>query len=75
MQEVKILASVGENAKNNTQDVISIQKAINQIVEHNVLVPLAPLKVDGIAGTCTKLQSGSFSVCPLVPCHQMGELM
>ena len=60
MQEVKISASVGENAKNNKQDVFTIQKALNQIIEHNVLVPLAPLKVDGIAGSNTKTAIRQF---------------
>lgn len=60
MQEVKISASVGENAKNNKQDVIEIQKALNTIIVHNVLVPLAPLKVDGIAGSNTKTAIRQF---------------
>lgn len=60
MQEVKISASVGENAKNNKQDVLEIQKALNKIIEHNVLVPLAPLKVDGIAGSNTKTAIRQF---------------
>ncbi|HEY6530045.1 MAG TPA: peptidoglycan-binding domain-containing protein [Cellvibrionaceae bacterium] len=60
MQEVKILASVGENAKNNKQDVIEIQKALNKIIEHNVLVPLATLKEDGIAGSSTKTAIRQF---------------
>jgi flagellum-specific peptidoglycan hydrolase FlgJ len=60
MQEVKISASVGENAKNNKQDVIAIQKSLNRIIEHNVLVPLAPLKEDGIAGKNTKTAIRQF---------------
>ncbi|MES2824557.1 MAG: glucosaminidase domain-containing protein [Pseudomonadota bacterium] len=60
MNEIRIAASVGENAKNNYCDVRTIQKALNQIVQQNILVPLGPLKEDGIAGRNTKLAIRQF---------------
>ncbi len=60
MMEVKIVASVGENAKNKDSDVRAIQKALNQIMQYNILAPLAPLKEDGIAGRNTKLAIRQF---------------
>jgi type VI secretion system secreted protein VgrG len=60
MREIRIAASVGENAKNRYSDVIAIQKALNQIIQQNILVPLGPLKEDGIAGRNTKLAIRQF---------------
>ena len=55
MKEINIAASVGENAKNRDVDVRTVQKALNHIIQYNILVPLAPLKEDGIAGKNTKI--------------------
>jgi flagellum-specific peptidoglycan hydrolase FlgJ len=60
MKEVNIIASVGENAKNKDTDVRAIQKALNQIMQFNILVPLGPLKEDGVAGKNTKLAIRQF---------------
>ncbi|RYY74816.1 MAG: hypothetical protein EOO52_10840 [Gammaproteobacteria bacterium] len=60
MMEVKIVASVGENAKNKNGDVQAIQKALNHLMLYNILVPLAPLAEDGIAGRNTKLAIRQF---------------
>jgi len=54
MKTIRIGFSVGENGKNQKTDVLTIQKAINYIIQFNVLVPLLPLKEDGIAGKNTK---------------------
>lgn len=54
MKAIRIGFSVGENGKNQKADVLAIQKAINYIIQFNVLVPLLPLKEDGVAGKNTK---------------------
>jgi len=58
--EIKIAASVGENAKNRDSDVRIIQKALNNIMQHNILAPLSPLAEDGIAGRKTKVAIRQF---------------
>ncbi|PUA27744.1 MAG: hypothetical protein B0W54_14495 [Cellvibrio sp. 79] len=58
--EIKIAASVGENAKNRNSDVRIIQKALNNIMQYNILAPLAPLAEDGVAGRKTKLAIRQF---------------
>lgn len=60
MTDISIAASVGENAKNRGIDVHHVQKALNHIIQQNILVPLAPLKEDGIAGKNTKLAIRQF---------------
>lgn len=60
MNKIRIAASVGENAKNRYSDVIAIQKALNQIIQQNILVPLGLLREDGIAGKSTKLVIRQF---------------
>ena len=60
MTEVSIVASVGENAKNRDTDVRAVQKALNHIIQYNILAPLAPLKEDGVAGHNTKLAIRQF---------------
>lgn len=58
--EIKIAASVGENGKNKDSDVRIIQKALNNIMQYNVLAPLSPLAEDGIAGRKTKVAIRQF---------------
>lgn len=58
--EIKIAASVGENAKNRESDVRIIQKALNNIMQYNILAPLPPLTEDGIAGRNTKVAIRQF---------------
>jgi len=58
--EIKIVASVGENAKNRDSDVRIIQKALNNIMQYNILAPLPPLTEDGIAGRNTKVAIRQF---------------
>lgn len=50
----RIACSVGENGKNQRSDVVVIQRALNCIIKRNLLIPLLPLKEDGIAGKSTK---------------------
>lgn len=58
--EIKIIASVGENAKNRESDVRVVQKALNNIMQYNILAPLPPLTEDGIAGRKTKFAIRQF---------------
>ena len=58
--EIKIIASVGENAKNRETDVRVVQKALNNIMQYNILAPLPPLAEDGIAGRKTKVAIRQF---------------
>ncbi len=58
--EIRIAASVGENAKNRDTDVRIIQKALNNIMQYNILAPLPPLSEDGIAGRKTKIAIRQF---------------
>lgn len=58
--DIKILGSVGENAKNRDSDVRIIQGALNNIMQYNILAPLGPLTVDGIAGRKTKVAIRQF---------------
>jgi peptidoglycan hydrolase-like protein with peptidoglycan-binding domain len=58
--EIKIIASVGENAKNRESDVRVVQKALNNIMQYNILAPLPPLAEDGIAGRKTKVAIRQF---------------
>ena len=58
--EIKIAASVGENARNTDSDVRIIQKALNNIMQYNILAPLAQLTEDGIAGRKTKVAIRQF---------------
>lgn len=58
--EIKIIASVGENAKNRDSDVRIVQKALNNIIQYNILAPLPTLAEDGIAGRKTKVAIRQF---------------
>lgn len=58
--EIKIVGSVGENAKNRDSDVRIIQKALNNVMQYNILAPLGPLAEDGIAGRKTKVAIRQF---------------
>ncbi|MEY4590794.1 MAG: hypothetical protein RL497_2870 [Pseudomonadota bacterium] len=75
MQNIKLSASVGENAKNNKTDVILIQKSLNKIIAHNILIPLAPLEEDGIAGAKPRLPLDNSNGYRWAWLHPMGELI